>query len=108
MDLMECLREAVRDRDCCWKLTDTLIEDIEEMSDAHESKLATLRVKLDRRGLAPPSIEVECIHLRSWVVDLEDELAALTRRFSALDHTWDKERAALEVGKAEAGSRLMA
>ena len=51
---------------------------------------------------------MECIQLRSRVADLEDELAALTQRFSALDHTWDKERAALKVSKAEASSRLMA
>ena len=65
MGLIECLWESISDRDCCWKLTDTLIKDIEEMNDAHESKLATLRVKLHRRGLAPPGIEVECIQLRS-------------------------------------------
>ena len=28
---------------------------------------------------------------------MEDELAALTRRFATLDHTWDEERAALEA-----------
>ena len=31
-DLRECLREAVRDRDCCSEIADTLIEDIEEIS----------------------------------------------------------------------------
>ena len=31
-DLKECLREAVRDRDCCREITYTLVEDIEEMS----------------------------------------------------------------------------
>lgn len=30
--LKECLREAVRDRDYCRKLADTLMEDIKEMS----------------------------------------------------------------------------
>ena len=29
----------------------------------------------------------------------------LTQRFSALDHTWDEEKATLEAGKAEASSR---
>ena len=33
-DLKECLKEAVRDRDCCRELADTLMEDIEEMSSA--------------------------------------------------------------------------
>ena len=32
-------------------------------------------------------------------------LADLTQRFSALDHTWDEEKATLEAGKAEASSR---
>lgn len=36
---------------------------------------------------------------------LEDELAALTWRFAALDQTWDKERATLEASRAEASSR---
>ena len=31
-NLRECLREAVKDRDCCRELADTLMEDIEEMS----------------------------------------------------------------------------
>jgi len=39
-------------------------------------------------------------------VGLKDKLAALTQRFAALDHTWDEERAALEVGRAEASSRV--
>ena len=43
MDLRECLREAVRDKECCRELADTLMEDIEEMSSVHESELATLR-----------------------------------------------------------------
>ena len=37
--------------------------------------------------------------MRSWVVGMEDELAALTQRFDALDHTWDEERAALEAAE---------
>ena len=36
---------------------------------------------------------------------MEDELAGLTQRFTALDHTWDEERAALEVGRVAASSR---
>ena len=36
---------------------------------------------------------------------MEDELAALTWRFEALDHTWDEERAALKAGRVAAGSR---
>ena len=31
-DLKECLREAIRDKDCCREIADTLMEDIEEMS----------------------------------------------------------------------------
>ena len=30
----------------------------------------------------------------------------LTQRICALDHTWEEERAALEVGRAEASSRV--
>ena len=65
MDLRECLREAVRDRDCCRELVNTLMEDIEEMSSVHESEFATLRAKLDWKGLAPPSTEAVCVLLRS-------------------------------------------
>ena len=93
MDLRECLREVIKDRDCCRELTDTIMEDIEEMSSVHESKFATLRVELDWRG-------------RSRVAGLEGELAGLTQRFATLDHTWDKERVALEAGRAEASSKV--
>ena len=41
------LREAIRDRDYCMEIADTLIEDIEEMSSVQESELATLRAELD-------------------------------------------------------------
>ena len=61
MDLRECLKEAVRDRNCCWELADTLMEDIEEMSSVHESEFATFREKLDRRGPAPLGIKAECL-----------------------------------------------
>ena len=37
---------------------------------------------------------------------LEDELTALTRRFAALDYTWDKERAALEASSRANGLAL--
>ena len=37
---------------------------------------------------------------------LEDELADLTQRFTALDHTWVEERTALEAGRAEISSRV--
>ena len=36
------------------------MEDIEEMSNVHESKLAILRAKLDRKESAPLGIEAEC------------------------------------------------
>ena len=58
--MTECLREAVRDRDYCRELADTLMEDIEEMSNVQESKFTTFKAELDRRGLAPPGIEAEC------------------------------------------------
>ena len=65
MDLRECLREAVRDRDCCRELVNTLMEDTEEMSSVHESEFATLRAKLDWRGPALLGTEAECVQLRS-------------------------------------------
>ena len=65
MDLRECLREAVRDRDYCRELANTFMEDIEEMSSVHESEFATLRAKLDWRGPAPLGTEAECVQLRS-------------------------------------------
>jgi len=43
--------------------------------------------------------------LRSLVTGLENELAALTRRFAALNHTWDEERAALEADRVAASSQ---
>ena len=46
MDLRDCLKEVVKDRDCCKELVDTIMEDIEEMSDAHESELATLKAEI--------------------------------------------------------------
>ena len=48
--MKECLKEAVMYKDCHRELVDTLKEDIEEMNSAHKSKLATLRVELNRRG----------------------------------------------------------
>ena len=105
MDLRECLREAIRDRDYCKELADTLMEDIEDMSSAHESGLAIFRVELDRKGPAPLGIEAECVQLRSYVVGLEDDLVDLTQRFAALDHTWVEERAALEASRAETSSK---
>ena len=49
VDLRECLREAVRDRDCYREIADTLMEDIEEVSRVQKSKLTTLRAELDWR-----------------------------------------------------------
>ena len=98
-DLWECLREVVKYRDYCRELTNTLMEDIEEMSSVYGSKLATLRAELDRKGSAPSSIEAECVQLRFRIMSLEGELAALTRRFVALDHSCDEERAALEAAR---------
>ena len=99
------LREPVKDKDCCREITDTLKEEIEEMSSAQQSELAAFRAELDRRGLTPPSTEAEYVHLRSRVMGLEDDLTAFTRRFATLDHIWDEERVALEVGRMEACSR---
>ena len=78
MDLRECLREAVRDKDHCRELANTYIEDIEEMNNAHKSEIATLRAELHRRRPAPLGIEAECVQLRSQVTGLGDELADLT------------------------------
>ena len=105
MDLKECLKEAVRDRDHCRELADTYMEDIKEMNSAHKSELATLRAELHRRGPAPLGIEAECVQLRSQVTGLEDELADLNQRFTTLDHTWDEERDTLEASRAEASSK---
>ena len=105
MDLKECLKEAVRDRDHCRELADTYMEDIKEINNAHKSELATLRAELYQRGLAPLGIEAECAQLRSQVTGLEDELADLTQRFATLDHTWDEERDALEARRVEASSK---
>ena len=104
-DLKECLREVIRDRDCSRELFDMLMEDIEEISSVQEHELITLRAELDRKGLAPLGTEVECVQLRSQVTSLKDELAARTQRFATLDHTWDEERAILEVGRVVASSR---
>ena len=38
-------------------------------------------------------------------MSLEDEYTTFTQMFAALDHTWDKERAALEASRAEASSK---
>ena len=105
MDLRKCLTEAVKDRDYCQELADTLIEDIEKISSVHESELATLWAKLDRMGSAPPGIEAKCVQLRSQVTGLEDELADLTQRFAVLDRTQDEERATLESSRDEAASK---
>ena len=104
VNLRECLREAVRDKDYFREIANTLMEDIKEMSSMQENELATLRVELNRKGLAPLNIEAEYIQLRSWVAGLKDNLVAFTQRSVALDHTWDKERVALEVGRVEANS----
>ena len=61
MDLRECLREAVRDKDYCRELADTLMKDIEEMSSVRKSELNTLRAKLNRRGPASPDTEAEYV-----------------------------------------------
>lgn len=72
VDLRECFRGAIRDRDCSRELVDTLMEDIEEMSSVQEHELAALRLELDRRGPAPSGTKAECAQLRSQVVGLED------------------------------------
>ena len=59
-DLRGCLREAVRDRDYCREIADTLTKDIEEMSNVQESKLAAFRAEFNQRGPAPPGIEAKC------------------------------------------------
>ena len=100
MDLRKCIRVAIRDKDCCRELANTLMEDIKEMSSVHESELATRRVELNRRGQGFLGTEVDCVLLRSRVASLEDELADLTQWFANLDHTWVEERTSLEAGRA--------
>ena len=65
------MKKAIKDRDCCREIDDTLMEDIEEMSSVQESELTALRVELDRRGPAPPGIKAECALLISQVVRFE-------------------------------------
>ena len=60
-DLRECLREAIRDRDYCSEISDTLVEDIEEISNVQESELVALRAELDRKGPALLGMEAECV-----------------------------------------------
>ena len=48
------MREAVRDKDCCREIANTLMEDIEDMSRVHKAKL-------DRKGPTHPGTEVECV-----------------------------------------------
>lgn len=61
VDLRECLKEAIRDRDYCREIADTIMEDSEEISSMQESELAALRAELDQRGPTSTSIEVECV-----------------------------------------------
>ena len=93
------------DRQCCRELVDTPMEDFEEISSAHKSKLRSLQAELDHRGPVPLGTEVEYVQLRSQVVGLEDELTNLTQRVATLDNTWDEERVALQAGKAETSSK---
>ena len=83
-DLRECLTKAIKDWDCYRELLDTTMEDYYKMGRAYEVELATLRVELEQRTLAPLATEVECIQLRSRVTSLESELADLTQRFTVL------------------------
>ena len=58
VDLRECLREAVRDKDCCREIANTLMEDIKEMSRVHKAEL-------DRKWPTHLGTKVECVQLRS-------------------------------------------
>ena len=55
------MKEVVGDRDFYRVLVDTFMENIEEMSSAHEVELITLRAELYRRGLAPLAIEAKYV-----------------------------------------------
>jgi len=77
-DLRECLTKAIKDRDCCRELPDATMEDYDEMGRAYKVDLATLKVELEQRSLAPLGTKTECIQLRSRVTSLESELADLT------------------------------
>lgn len=43
VDLRECLIKAIKDNDCSKELADTLMEDIEEMSNMQEGELVAFR-----------------------------------------------------------------
>ena len=60
-DLRECLKKAIRDRDCHRELLDAIVEDYDEMGRAYKAELTTLRVELKKRSLAPSSMEAECM-----------------------------------------------
>ena len=104
-DLRECLTKAIKDRDCCRELLDATMEDYDEMGRAYKADLATLKVELEQRSLAPLGTKAECIQLRSRVTSLESELADLTQRFTILGQTGDEERAIVEANHAKVSSK---
>ena len=46
-DLRECLIEAIKDRDHCRELLDTIAEDYDEMGRAYEAELTTFIAKFE-------------------------------------------------------------
>ena len=57
------MREAIKNRDYYRELVDTLIEDIKEISNAHESELATFRGELDWGEPAFPGADAKYVQL---------------------------------------------
>lgn len=58
-DLKEFLTKAIKDGDCFRELLDATMEDNDEMGKTYEIKLATFRVELEQRSLAPLATKVE-------------------------------------------------
>ena len=49
-DLRGCLKEAIRDRDCCNEAFNAIMENFNEIVRTYQAELATLQVELTQRG----------------------------------------------------------
>ena len=54
----------IRGRDCYKEITNSLMEDLNEMSRTYEGELATLKAELEQRSSTPSNMEAECVQLR--------------------------------------------
>ena len=52
-DLREWLTKAIKDRDCCKEIANSLLEDLDKLSRTYEGELATIREELEQRSPAP-------------------------------------------------------